>query len=119
MATARLSGVIHLKIPVIDLARAVDWYGRVFGFHVMYEFKDADGVVRGVAGEIPGLDGMLVAFRVNEQAARGCRGFDPVHFAVDARTDLEAWGEHLDDLGIHHSSVIEASIGWLLVLEDS
>ncbi|WP_019057825.1 VOC family protein [Streptomyces prunicolor] len=113
-----LAGIHHVKMPVTDLDRSRDWYGRVLGFKVTYEFQDADGVVRGVAGEVPGLGDSMVCLRVNSQAAQGCQGFDPVSFAVPDRADIEAWAAHLDTLGIPHSPVIEASIGWLLVFND-
>ncbi|WP_405952452.1 VOC family protein [Streptomyces prunicolor] len=113
-----LAGIHHVKMPVTDLDRSRDWYGRVLGFKVTYEFQDADGVVRGVAGEVPGLGDSMLCLRVNSQAAQGCQGFDPVSFAVRDRTDVEAWAAHLDTLGIPHSPVIEASIGWLLVFND-
>ncbi|MFF5303936.1 VOC family protein [Streptomyces sp. NPDC013161] len=113
-----LAGIHHVKMPVTDLDRSRDWYGRVLGFKVTYEFQDADGVVRGVAGEVPGLGDSMLCLRVNSQAAQGCQGFDPVSFAVRDRADVEAWAAHLDTLGVPHSPVIEASIGWLLVFND-
>jgi hypothetical protein len=82
------------------------------------EFPDADGVVRGFAGEIPGLSPTLATFRVNPAAVEGNRGFDPVSFAVRGRDDLAAWASHLDSLDVKHSPLIEASIGWLLVFDD-
>lgn len=113
-----LAGIHHVKMPVTDLDRSRDWYGRVLGFKVTYEFQDADGVVRGVAGEVPGLGDSMLCLRVNSQAAQGCQGFDPVSFAVRDKADVEAWAAHLDTLGVPHSPVIEASIGWLLVFND-
>ena len=114
-----LAGIHHVKMPVTDLDRSRDWYGRVLGFKVTHEFPDAaDGVVRGVAGEVPGLGDSMLCLRVNSQAAQGCQGFDPVSFAVRDRADIEAWAAHLDTLGVPHSPVIEASIGWLLVFND-
>ncbi|MFG2779662.1 VOC family protein [Streptomyces prunicolor] len=113
-----LAGIHHVKMPVTDLDRSRDWYGRVLGFKVTHEFPDADGVVRGVAGEVPGLGDSMLCLRVNPQAAQGCRGFDPVSFAVPDRADIEAWAARLDTLGVPHSPVIEASIGWLLVFSD-
>jgi catechol 2,3-dioxygenase-like lactoylglutathione lyase family enzyme len=118
MPRPELAGIHHVKIPVTDLTRARAWYERLFGFRASWEFPDADGVVRGVAGEMHGLGDVLVALRENPQAAAGCRGFDPIGFAVQDRADLEAWAAHLDTLGIRHSPVIEASIGWLLVFND-
>ncbi|WP_412541160.1 VOC family protein [Longispora sp. K20-0274] len=118
MTSPVLSGIHHVKIPVTDLERSIEWYGRVFGFTVNMEFPDDDGVVRGVAGTVPGLGDTLLTLRVNAEAARGCVGFDPVSFAVDGRADVEAWAAHLDGVGVGHSPVIEASVGWLLVFDD-
>lgn len=87
MSLPRLAGVHHVKIPVTDLARSRDWYGRVFGFRVTWEFPDEEGVARGVAGEVPGFGDTILALRENPQAARGSKGFDPVGFAVADRAD--------------------------------
>jgi catechol 2,3-dioxygenase-like lactoylglutathione lyase family enzyme len=118
MSSPVLSGIHHVKIPVTDLNRSIDWYGRVFGFVVTMEFPEADDVVCGVAGTVPGLGDTQLTLRVNPDAARGCAGFDPVSFAVDGHADIEAWAAYLDGLGIAHSPVIEASAGWLLVFDD-
>ena len=118
MSATELAGIHHVKIPVTDLDRSIEWYHRVFGFEATMEFPEADGVVRGVAGTMPGLGDSLVAFRVNPEAAKGCRGFDPIGFAVRDRDDLVTWVAHLDELDVNHSPIIEASIGWLLVFDD-
>ncbi|WP_322763242.1 VOC family protein [Frankia sp. Cr2] len=118
MTRPPLAGIHHVKIPVTDLARSVDWYTKVFDFRVLMEFAEADGIVRGVAGEAPGLGVTQLTFRFNPKAAEGCRGFDPVSFAVNDHPDIQAWAAHLDTLGIRHSPVIEASVGWLLVFND-
>jgi catechol 2,3-dioxygenase-like lactoylglutathione lyase family enzyme len=118
MASPVLSGIHHIKIPVTDLARSVRWYERVFGFAVTMEFPDADNVVRGVAGTVPGLGDTQPTLRVNPGAAHGCIGFDPVSFAVGGETDVRVWATHLDAVEVAHSPVIEASIGWLLVFDD-
>jgi catechol 2,3-dioxygenase-like lactoylglutathione lyase family enzyme len=118
MATRELDGIHHVKIAVTDLGRSLRWYRRVFGLRPTIQFPDADGEVRGVAGEVPGLGRTLVGLRVNPAAAAGNRGFDPVSFGVASRDDLVAWAGHLDSLGIEHSPVVEASIGWLLVFDD-
>ncbi|WP_439662031.1 VOC family protein [Lentzea sp. HUAS TT2] len=114
---AQLRGIRGVKIPVTDLARSIDWYGRVFGFRVEWEFEDADGVVRGVAGSVS--DGAAgLSLRLNPEKARAIAGFDPVNWAVETRQDLEDWIALLDELQIPHSPEIEASIGWLLVFND-
>lgn len=113
-----LAGIHHVKIPVTDLDRARDWYARVLGFRVTLEFPDAEGVLRGVGGPLPGLGDTLLALRVNPEAALGCRNFDPVSFAVRDRAAVEAWAAHLDALGVPHSPLIEATLGPLLVFDD-
>jgi len=118
MAAGELAGIHHVKIPVTDLDRSLHWYRQVFGLRPTMEFRDADGVVRGFAGEVPGLGATTVALRVNPPAVEGNRGFDPVSFAVATRDDLEVWAAHLDRLDVKHSPLIEASIGWLLVFDD-
>jgi catechol 2,3-dioxygenase-like lactoylglutathione lyase family enzyme len=118
MTIRELAGVHHVKMPVTDLAQSLHWYRQVFGLRPTIEFPDADGVVRGFSGEIPGLLPTLVSFRVNPAAVEGCRGFDPVSFAVQSRDDLERWVEHLDSLDVKHSPIVEASIGWLLIFDD-
>jgi catechol 2,3-dioxygenase-like lactoylglutathione lyase family enzyme len=118
MAGPELAGIHHIKIPVTDLARSLHWYRRVFGLRPTMAFPEADAVVRGFVGEIPGLKHTTVAFRVNPTAAAGNRGFDPVSFAVHTRDDLQRWADHLDSLDVQHSPLIEASIGWLLVFDD-
>lgn len=118
MTRPSLAGIHHVKIPVTDLRASLDWYGRVFGLRAAYEFSDDDGVVRGVAGTVPGLGDTMLALRENLEIAHGCKGFDPIGFALEGREDVEAWMSHLDRLGIAHSPLIEASIGWLLVFND-
>ena len=118
MTRPTLAGIHHVKIPVTDLDRSVSWYDEVFGFRTTLEFPEGDGVVRGVAGEMAGLGRVQVTFRVNPAAAEGCRGFDPISWGVEDKADIERWAAHLDELGIDHSPVIEASAGWLLVFDD-
>jgi catechol 2,3-dioxygenase-like lactoylglutathione lyase family enzyme len=43
-----LAGFHHVKIPVADLGKSLDWYQRVLGLEVAIEFVE-DGIRRGVA----------------------------------------------------------------------
>ncbi len=119
MQPPALVGIHHVKFPVSDLARSRAWYERVFDLRAVLEFADEeDGVVRGIAYEIPGLPEVGVALRENPAAARGITGFDPVSFAIADRDAAQAWADRLDELGIPHSPVIDATVGWLLVFHD-
>ena len=118
MTEAAINGIHHVKFPVSDLATSIDWYRRVLGFQVEVEFPDEDGVVRGVAGTLPGLGDAGFALRENPEAAKGFAGFDAVSFGIADKAAAEAWAAKLDGLGIEHSPVIEASIGWILFCHD-
>lgn len=112
-----LAGIHHVKFPVTDLGRSLDWYERVFGLSVQMEFRDDDdGPVMGVVFEP--ISGVCICLRQNPGAAVGIAGFDPVSLAVADRDDLDAWAAHLDGLGVERSPVIDATIGWMIVFHD-
>ena len=113
MTSVTFTGIHHVKLPVSDLARSREWYQRVLGYTVDRDFPDADGVVRGVGGSLPG-DGVPVALRQNARAAAGNAGFDPVSFAVADRAAVEAWTAHFDALGVNHSEIRRASSIWMV-----
>jgi catechol 2,3-dioxygenase-like lactoylglutathione lyase family enzyme len=117
MGNAVLAGIHHVKFPVADLARSRAWYERVFDLTPSMEFPDGGGVVRGVGYEPVG-PGVSICLREHPVAARGIAGFDPVSFAIADQAAAEAWVARLDALGVAHSPVIEASLGWLVVFHD-
>ena len=116
LAAPRLAGIFGVKFPVRDLAESRAWYERVFGLTLEFEFPDDDGVVRGVAYSASGLGDVGVALRERPDIA-GLWGFDPVIFAVDDRAAVQAWSAHLDALGVANQ-VVEATIGWMLLVHD-
>ena len=116
MATGEILGLHHIKVPVTNLARSRAWYERVFELKPTMEFPDDDGVVRGVAYRP--LGGFSLALRENPAVARGIAGYDPFAILLQGRADIDAWAARLDSLGVEHSPVIEASIGWMLAFLD-
>ena len=110
-----LAGIFAVKLPVRSLTAARAWYERVFDFRPIFEFPDDDGVVRGVAYRIAGLDTGL-ALRERPDVA-GISGFDPVIFAVADREAIDAWSRHLAELRIEHQVAL-ATIGWVIVFRD-
>ncbi len=119
MGKATIIGIHHIKFPVSDLQRSRGWYEQVLGLQVLVDFPDADGVVRGLAGLLPGVQPPLaIALRENSSAAVGNNGFDPVSFAIADREAADAWAERLDVLGIQHTPVRQGSLGWVLDMAD-
>lgn len=112
-----VAGVHHVKVPVTDLARSRDWYSAVLSLVVELEFRDShDGVVRGVAFERH--NGLTVCLRENPGLAEAMAGYDPYAVLVPLRKDLDDVVDHLDRLGIAHSDVVAATLGWLLRVPD-
>nr|MBA2600075.1 VOC family protein [Actinomycetota bacterium] len=116
METGEILGLHHVKVPVTDLARSRAWYERVFDLEVLLEFPDDDGSVRGVGYRPKG--GFGLSLREDPEVARGISGFDPFAILLRDKPDVEAWARRLDDLGVQHSPIIEAAIGWILAFHD-
>ena len=115
--TGAILGLHHIKIPVSDLVRSREWYERVFDLQPLTEFRDdEDGVVRGVAYRSKG--DLVLALRENAPAAAGFAGFDPFAIMLRGGADIEHWVARLDRLGVAHSPVIDAPIGFILSFFD-
>ncbi len=116
--STELQGFFAVKLPVRDLTESRAWYERVFGFVPELEFPDADGTVRGISGHLPGCGATWLALRESPAHAAGVEGFNLVNFTVRDRAALEEWTGHLERLGVPRSPIIDASVGWLVVLND-
>ena len=104
-----ISGLHHVKVPVADLARSRDWYGRVLGFHVALEFVD-NGVVMGLALRDPGGTVQL-ALRQDTVRAAALSGFDPIALAVPTPADIQDWLLHLEEVGEPHGGIVTGHRG--------
>ena len=116
MTPGRILGLHHVKVPVTDLPRSRQWYEQVFDLEPEIEFPDDEGVVRGVSYRAK--EGFTLALRENPPVAAALSGYDPFAILLQGRADIEAWAARLDELGVEHSPVIEATIGWLMSFYD-
>ena len=114
-----LLGVHHLKFPVSDLQRSLEFYERALGAQRQPHFDHIDlgGRLFAYIVAVPGLDTPL-ELRLAPNTSRLISGFDPVTLAVQTMADVERWAAHLDSAGIQHSGVLRGMIGWLLVFKD-
>lgn len=114
----QLNGIKLIKLPVRDLRASVRWYRRVLGAVPILEFADVeDGVVRGVALDLPGVPGGLALREAPEHAA-GVSGFNLAVWSVSGERDIDDWMARLDELGVEHSPKIAATIGWMVIFTD-
>jgi catechol 2,3-dioxygenase-like lactoylglutathione lyase family enzyme len=108
-----VNGFHHVKLPVADLARSRDWYARVLGLRTHLEFVE-EGVLMGVAMRDP--DNTIdLALRHDPARAAALAGFDPFALCVPTPAALDAWRQHLDDLGEPCGPIVAGHLGRVLV----
>ena len=110
--TPTLAGVHHLKLPVTNLQRSVDWYERTLGYQPVVEFVE-QGTLMGVGLAHP-AGGPMITLRLDPERARAAAGFDYFAIGVPDKESIEALAERLSAMGEKHAGVHFASIGWIL-----
>ena len=111
----------HVALTVRDLSVSVPWYTALFDVEpVIDEDTDPDmhhtvyllggGTLLGLHQHERGtLDERFSEFRV---------GLDHVSFGCASRDELEKWARRLDELGIEHGEIKDASYGSGLSFRD-
>jgi catechol 2,3-dioxygenase-like lactoylglutathione lyase family enzyme len=103
----------HVALTVRDLSVSVPWYEQLFGVRpVLDEDTDPDfhHTVYLLGGTLVGLhqhatpapEGAFSEYRV---------GLDHLAFGCANRAELEAWASRLDELGITHGGIKDATYG--------
>lgn len=109
-----LAGVHHLKLPVSDLTRSIEWYATRFGYRVVVEFREGDRLT-GVSLDHPN-GGPGLALVEAAELAKASAGFDYFAIGVPDRAAMLALADHLTALGDAHAGVHFATLGWILPL---
>lgn len=114
-----LKGIHHIKFPVSDLDKSLEFYTKLFGASRIpaFDHKHDDGSVYAYICDVPGL-GTKLELRLNPDHAEKQRRFDPITLAVADRAALAQWVRRLDDLHIEHSAEIVAIQAWLVTFDD-
>ena len=107
-----LAGVHHLKLPVTDLARSLEWYRSRLGYQVRVEFVE-QGTLMGVALAHP-AGGPDLGLRLDPERARAAAGFDYFAIGVQDKAAMDRLAGRLDELGQAHAGVHRATMGWIL-----
>jgi catechol 2,3-dioxygenase-like lactoylglutathione lyase family enzyme len=108
----RLDGIHHLKLPVSDLSRSLEWYQSRLGYTPAVEFVEG-GTLMGVAMRHPN-GGPELALRLDPDRAVAAAGFDYFSIGVPDRAAITELADRLTELGEQHAGVHWASIGWIL-----
>ena len=107
-----LAGIHHLKLPVTDLARSLEWYRSRLGYQVQVEFVE-QGTLMGVAMRHPD-GGPDFGLRLDPARAEAAAGFDYFAIGVPSREAIQDLADRLPALGEPHAGVHFATIGWIL-----
>ncbi len=110
--TPVLAGIHHLKLPVTDLARSLEWYRSRLGYQVQIEFTE-QGTLMGYALTHP-AGGPDLALRLDPDRARAAAGFDYFAIGTPDKAALERLARALDAIGQPHAGVHRATMGWIL-----
>jgi glyoxylase I family protein len=114
MPTPEFPSLTHVALTVRDLSVSVPWYETLLDAKpVLDEDTDPDfhhtvylignGNLLGLhQHEAPAPEGDFSEFRV---------GLDHVSFGVADRAELEKWAQRLDELGIAHGGIKDATYG--------
>jgi catechol 2,3-dioxygenase-like lactoylglutathione lyase family enzyme len=118
MAEFPVSG--HVVLTVNDLSVSVPWYQKLFGGADPVIDEDT-GPFRHVVWGFP--NGFLVSLHGFKEFERGPFnerrvGLDHFSFHVNSRAELEEWEKKLDDMGIEHGKIVDASYGSGLAFRD-
>lgn len=116
-----LGGYHHLNLSVTDVDRSAAWYCGVLGFDKVRDFE-REGFRR-VFLLHPRSQFFLGLTRHHSQDSESGfsefrTGMDHVAFAVANRGALDAWEVRLNDLGVTHSGIKEATSGAVITLRD-
>jgi catechol 2,3-dioxygenase-like lactoylglutathione lyase family enzyme len=110
--TPTLAGIHHLKLPVTDLVRSLQWYRSRLGYQVQIEFVE-HGILMGYALAHP-AGGPGLALRFDPDRARAAAGFDYFAIGVPDKAAMDRLASALDAMGQAHAGVHRASMGWIL-----
>lgn len=113
MGAPRLDGIHHLKLPVSDLDKSLDWYTTNLGYELAVNFVE-QGVRMGLSMDHPG-GGPELALRLDPDRSAAAAGFDYFSIGVPGQEAIEALASHLTERGVEHNGVIRTPVGWVLV----
>ena len=111
--------ITHVALTVSDLGQSVPWYERLFGASPVLDEDTGPfrHVVWALGQTLLGLH-EHAAEPSNEPFSEFRPGLDHLSFGCANRDELEQWQARLDELGIVHGGVVDASYGSGLSFRD-
>ena len=111
--------IAHVVLTIKDLEVSRPWYTRLFGSDPVLD--ENTGPFQHCVWAIPG--GTLVSLHQfwepnTDEFDERRRGLDHLAFGLPTRAGLEEWAKKLDDMGIEHGEIIDASYGSGMAFRD-
>jgi glyoxylase I family protein len=104
----------HVAVTVTDLERSVRWYNALFDSEPVLDEDEQTGGFHHTVYAIGG--GALFGLHTHPSAtgdkfSEYQTGLDHVSFACRDRNELADWAARLDEIGIDHGGIVDASYG--------
>jgi catechol 2,3-dioxygenase-like lactoylglutathione lyase family enzyme len=112
---APITGLHHVRLPIGDLDRSIDWYTRVFDFEVLLYEEEEAGPVGAVLRHRTGI---VVGLHLDPARATSLKGFNVLGLATANRDELTVWVHRLDGLGTAHGPITEGHAGSFVGVPD-
>lgn len=111
----------HIAVTVSDLERSTQWYSALLAADPVLDEDEPTGGFHHTVFALGG--GQLLGLHLHRTTASGGFderrvGLDHVSFACQNRAELEAWVARLDELGVAHGGIVDASYGSGLSFRD-
>ena len=113
-------GLTHVAVTISDPAVSVPWYTRLIGAEPVLDEDTGPfrHIVYAVGDGLLGLHVFPGGLHDDGPFHPHQRGLDHVSFGAQNRAELEKWNRRLDELGIEHGDIIDASYGSGLSFKD-
>ena len=114
-----MPAITHVAVTVTDLAASEAWYTKVLGVKPVLDedtgpFRHIVYLLGNTALGLHGFPDLASTEPFNERTP----GLDHLAFGVASRDELAEWAARLDELGVAHSDIVDASYGSGLSFRD-
>lgn len=114
-----LVGFSHVELTVTDCERSATWYQEVLGFRLMTHTEHETLEVFAMMHPSGAVVDVMTHHETPQERFDERRvGLDHLSMQVADRRELERWVEHLDNCGVNHTGIIDATFGPTVVVRD-
>jgi glyoxylase I family protein len=114
-----MPAITHVAVTVTDLGASEAWYTEVLGVKPVLDedtgpFRHVVYLVGNTLLGLHGFPDLVSTEPFNERRP----GLDHIAFGVASRDELAEWADRLDELGVAHGGIVDASYGHGLSFRD-